>query len=95
MWWLYVGIAVGAVVVGNMLAMNLTHRQMRIALFIGVVHWVLGGLICYVCDAVRIEQKSAQPREKQVWGNAPEKEWHSASDFLYPGGGKSMLPPRY
>ena len=94
-WWLYVGVALGVIAIGNILARDLTHRQIRIALFVGVVHWVLGGLICYVLDAVRIEQKAPPPRAKEVGGIAPEKEWHSASDFLLPGGGKSVLPPRY
>jgi hypothetical protein len=95
LWWIYVGIVCGVVAVINILGRNLSRSQEDIILVIGVVHWVLGGLVCYAFDAVRIEG-AQQPKRKApsgVWQQLSE--WHPPSDFLFPGSRKSFLPPRY
>jgi hypothetical protein len=60
-----------------------------------VLFWLLGGLVCYACDSVQIEK----PRQPAPHDEAPraeqQKEWHAASDFLLPGGRKSLLPPKH
>ncbi len=96
LWWIYVGIICGVVAVINILGRHLSRTQEDIILVIGVVHWVLGGLVCYALDAVRIEGASQQMKRKEpagIWQQLSE--WHPPSDFVFPGNRKSLLPPRY
>jgi hypothetical protein len=94
-WWFYLGVVCGAVALINILGRDLSRTQDRMILLIGAAHWVLGGLVCYACDGVRIE-KLAERLPKDESSRAREQtEWHAASDFLLPGNGKSLLPPRY
>lgn len=95
LWWFYVSVALGAVAIVNILGRDLSRRQERIILFMGVIHWVLGGLVCYVCDSVQIQTSSQKPEQTEVPRVNVLKEWHAASDFLFPGGRKSLLPPKY
>jgi hypothetical protein len=94
LWWFYVGVVCGVVAVANILFRDLTRTQERILLFLGVVHWLLGGLVCWACEGIQTE-RSMQPlsNEKQFQGVAHENEWHAPSDFLFPGGGRTLLPP--
>jgi hypothetical protein len=59
-----VGVACGAVAVVNILSRNLSRTQEDVILVIGAVFWVLGGVVCYACDAIRIEGSSQQPENK-------------------------------
>jgi hypothetical protein len=93
-WWFFVGVFCGAVAVTNILFLHLSRTQDRIALFIGVLFWTLGGLICYACEGIRIERSSQQPIKREPMKVQESQEWHSASDFLFPGSRKSLLPPR-
>jgi|SRR5579863_2004872 len=99
LWWFIVGIVLGAVAVLNILIRDLSRAQERVILIIGVLNWLLGGIICYGCGAIRIEKR---PGERSAAGDsAPvarsplKREWHAASDFLLPGNRKSLLPPKY
>jgi hypothetical protein len=95
LWWFYVGIACGAVAFVNILARDLTRTQARIILAMGVLFWLLGGIVCYACEGIRIEEppKKSPPIEKP--GVEQQKEWHPASDFVFPGHRKRLLPPKY
>jgi hypothetical protein len=93
-WWFYVGIVCGAIAVTNILCRDLSRTQERITLLIGILFWVLGGLICYACEGIRIELPSQQPAKREPMRVRESQEWHSASDFLFPGNRKSLLPPR-
>jgi len=95
LWWLYVGIVCGVVAVVNIFARDVTRLEERIILGIGVWFWLLGGLVCYACDSVQIEKLPKQPRHGEPPRVEQQKEWHAASDFLLPGGRKSLLPPKY
>lgn len=94
-WWVYVGVVCGVVAVVNILGRDLSRKQERIILLIGLAHWVVGGLICYACDAIRIEGSSEEVKSQQPLKRWEGPEWHPASDFLLPGGKKSLLPPKY
>jgi hypothetical protein len=94
-WWLYIGIAIGVVAMGNILGRDLTRSQIKIILFLGVIHWVLGGLVCYARHAIHFEYPSEAAPPDEAPKRQHEKEWHAASTFLLPGGRKSVLPPRY
>lgn len=93
-WWFYVGIVCGVVALTNIFFRHLSETQVKLVLVFGVLHWVMGGVVCYCIDGVKI----APPQETT---HAPEhsdtldREWHSASDFLLPGNRKSILPAAY
>jgi hypothetical protein len=90
-WWFYVGVVCGAVAVTNVLFLDLSRTQDRITLLISLLFWVLGGLVCYASEGIRIERPPQQPIRKDP-AKVPElQEWHSASDFLFPGNRKSLL----
>ena len=61
LWWFYVGVVCGVVALINILSRDLTRIQDRIILVIGVLFWLLGGLICYACDSVQIENHDHRP----------------------------------
>jgi hypothetical protein len=95
LWWFYVGVICGAIAVVTILARDLTRTEERVILVIGVLFWLQGGLVCWAYDSIQIEK----PNQESPRGEPPSveepREWHSASDFLLPGGRKSLLPPKY
>jgi hypothetical protein len=94
-WWFVIGVVCGVVALVNILSRNLTRSQEDVVLILGLIHWILGGLVCYSLDAVRIEQrpaKTAKPNPPSPPRIGDEKEWHFASEFLQPGRRKRLLP---
>ena len=94
-WWFYIGVVCGVVAIVNILNRHLTRTQEEVILLLGVMHWVLGGIACYFYDSVRIEKPIQKLPEGDKATAEPQKEWHAASDFLLPGGGQSLLPPKF
>lgn len=45
----------------NILSRDLTRVQERIILVLGVLFWLLGGLVCYACDSVQIDNHDHSP----------------------------------
>lgn len=94
-WWFYVGVVCGIVALINIFArQDLSTTDVKLVLVFGVLHWVLGGVVCYCLDGVKIVAPDA-PGGKPSHPGAPDTEWHAASDFVLPGNRKSILPPRY
>jgi hypothetical protein len=91
-WWFYLGVAGAVVALANILGRDLTRTQDSINLLVGVAHWVLGGLVCYAYDSIRIEQPPAEQHKSDESPRMARKEWHPASDFVLPGNRKSILP---
>jgi hypothetical protein len=89
-WWFCIGLVCGIVALVNILSRNLTRSQEDVVLALGVINWVLGGIVCYSFDGIRIENPS--PAKKLEIRPDTEKEWHSASEFLQPGRHKHLLP---
>ena len=95
-WWMVLGVVCGIVAVTNILEHSLTRAQEKVLILMGVMNWILGGLICYASEGIRIEKPShptEQSTPKPVLHD--DEEGHAASDFLLPGSGKSLLPPKY
>ena len=90
-WWFYVGVACGAVALVNIMGRDLSRSQEKIILLMGVMHWVLGGLVCYACDGIEIQEPPEQPKPVEPPQLAERVEWHSASDFVLPGSRRSPL----
>lgn len=94
--WFYVGVVCGAIALANIFGRNLSSTAIQWILVIGVLHWVIGGILCYAWDAVRIEMPGRDARKIVPQQRNPSMaEWHYASEFLLPGNRKSLLPPKY
>src|SRR2546423_1135201 len=86
-WWFVIGIVCGIVALANILSRNLTRSQEDIVLVIGAIHWILGGLVCYSFEAIRIERPkpALKPEQPSSESHGDDREWHPPSDFLQPG----------
>jgi hypothetical protein len=93
LWWFYVGVVCGIVAITTLLLRDLTQAQEHVLIFLGIMHWLLGGLVCWACEGIRTENPPLPPVQKQAERTNHEKEWHAASEFLFPGGGHTLLPP--
>src|SRR5215469_1807196 len=94
-WWFYVGIACGIIALANIFLRHLSETQIKLVLVFGVLHWVLGGVVCYCIDGVKIVLPPQPAPQAPATGSMPESEYHCASDFLLPGNRKSILPAAY
>ena len=84
LWWFGVGIGCVVVALVNSFSRDLTRIQDRVVLAIGVLFWLLGGLVCYASDSVQIEGhiRPCMVRCSQRWesvGICP----HHARDSAY------------
>jgi hypothetical protein len=98
LWWFCVGIVCGIIAVVNILTRDLTRLQDHVILIVGAVHWVLGGVVCWAFDGIRIHEIHEPPHRPEHRGSALpaiQVEWHPASDFVLPGSRKIVLPPRH
>src|SRR6266540_2499283 len=88
-WWFELGVLCGAIALANIFGRDLSRAQERVLLILGVLHWLLGGIVCWAFDSVQIRQEPAPPEHQEV-STPRETEWHPASDFLLPGGRQSL-----
>jgi hypothetical protein len=93
-WWFYLGLLGGVVAVVNILGRHLTRTQEETFIIFGVMHWLLGGFVCWALEGIEVQPAPQPPEHHSPTRTAPEKEWHPASDFLLPGSGKRLLPPK-
>lgn len=98
--WMYVGVVCGIIALVNILSRNLSESAVTWILALGVLFWLVGGILCYAWDTVRIEVPSREARKNEKanaarTGNLTQKEWHYASEFVLPGHRKSVFPRRY
>ena len=54
--WMIIGVVCGVVAITNILEHNLTRAQEGILIAVGILNWMLGGLVCYALEGVRIEE---------------------------------------
>ena len=94
LWWFYVGIACGVVALVNVLVRDLTRTQVTVILVIGVLFWLLGGLVCYAYEGIQLVVKQQQHPHHETRKDDDQKEWHPASDFVLPGTQRRFLPPQ-
>src|SRR5215467_8209764 len=93
LWWFYVGIACGVVALVNVLFRDLTRTQETVILAIGVLFWLLGGLVCYAYEGIQLIVKpQQQPPHLETREDDDQKEWRPASDFVLPGTQRRFLP---
>lgn len=94
-WWFGVGVGVGTIALANVIGRDLTRRQDRIILLMGLVHWALGGIICWAFDGIKVGEPGEQPPAQETPQGELQTKWFSPSEFVAPGSRHSILPPRY
>src|SRR5437764_5600755 len=96
-WWLVVGIIGGAIAITNLLAHHVTAAEDRILILMGAAHWVLGGIVCWAFEGVKMESapESSSPAIENSRDSGAATEYHPASDFLLPGRRQSLLRWRH
>ncbi len=95
-WWFYLGLVCGVVALVNILFRDLARTQEKVILIVGILHWVLGGIVCWTFEGIQIDASQRLPDRNQAERrDAVAKEWHPASDFILPGGRRSVLPSKY
>src|SRR5262249_20288475 len=93
LWWFYVGVVCGIVAVSTIFLRDLTRTQEHILIFLGVMHWLLGGLVCWACEGIQTQKPTLPSADTHREAMEEKREWHSASEFLFPGRGHTILPP--
>ncbi len=68
-WWFYVGVVCGVVALANIFFRHFTRTEDEVILLLGVLHWILGGLVCWAWEGVTLE-KPVQGQETQKMGQA-------------------------
>jgi len=93
-WWIGIGVVCGAIALVNIVGHHLSPVQDRVLIMLGAAHWVLGGLVCWAFESVKVEAKE-KPESPAQTRQAAELEYHAASDFVLPGERHSILPWRH
>ena len=57
-WWFCLGVFGGVLALGNIFLLNLTRLDERVILLFGLAHWLLGGLVCWALEGVKLETES-------------------------------------
>jgi hypothetical protein len=66
-WWFYAGIVCGVIALAITFFGHLSETQIKLLLAFGVLHWVLGGVVCYFVEGVKL----VSPRDQAVQPPAP------------------------
>jgi hypothetical protein len=93
-WWVYVGLVGGVVALVNILGRHLTRTEEQTFIIFGVLHWFLGGFVCWALEGIQVQPAPQLPEQQPPARNSSGMEWHPASDFVLPGRGKRLLPPK-
>lgn len=95
--WFWLAVVFGVVALVNILVRDLPRVEDKVVLAVSALFWLIGGVFCYAVDGVQLESKGARRENPRSAGASFREDiaWHAASDFLYPGNRKSLLPPRY
>jgi len=95
LWWFYVGAVCGIVALVNILVRDLSRTQEKIVLVIGLCFWLLGGLVCYGCGSVQIDNGSQQPTHDGASRLHRLKEGHFILGFVLPGHRIRLRSPKH
>jgi hypothetical protein len=93
-WWVYAGLVGGVVALVNILGRHLTRTEEQTFIILGLLHWFLGGFVCWALEGIQVQPPVDLPEQDAPTGSTPAMEWHPASDFVLPGRGKRLLPPK-
>src|SRR5215831_19416136 len=91
-WWFGIGVICGGIALANIFGRDLTPSQDRVLLLIGALHWILGGLVCWAFESVKLQSTEPRREQPQPADTTLAVVWHSPSEFLLPGNHRSLLP---
>ena len=92
LWWFDVGLVIAVVALVNLPFLNLTRTKEQVIFIFCVSNWLLSGLVCWAYESIQ-PGNEVEPRKRAQTAPVPqEREWHSASEFRLPGGGRTLLP---
>jgi hypothetical protein len=95
-WWIYAGIVCGIIALVNILSRDdLSPLDIAMIIGIGALFWGMLGIAAYGYGGVRIIPAPPADHDHVEMRKPPQEEWHAASDFLFPGNRKSLLPPKH
>jgi hypothetical protein len=94
-WWFYLGIAGGIVALVNILGRDLTRSTEHVLLVLGVIHWLLGGLVCWSLEGIQIHVPQPARKISQQVRLGFHEGPHHVSEYVLPGGGKTWLTRKY
>ena len=92
LWWFDVGLAIAAVALVNLPFLNLTRTQEQVIFIFCVLNWLLSGLVCWAYEGIPSGNHVQSQKPVQTTAVPTEREWHSASEFRLPGGGRTLPP---
>ncbi|MEO8597194.1 MAG: hypothetical protein ABI759_28000 [Candidatus Solibacter sp.] len=95
LWWFGFGVICGVIALSEIMGHEFTTAQDKLLLALGAAHWLLGGIVCWAFASVKIEAQRPPASTSKTAPTAPEHFSHPASDFLLPGGRRSLLPWRH
>jgi hypothetical protein len=79
-WWIYIGVVCGIIALVNILFRNLSPLQAAMVIVMGVLFWIIGGIVAYGYGGIVIV-----PMPLPHYSPAKhEEEAHAATDFLFP-----------
>lgn len=83
-WWFFLGVFGGIVGLVNIFVLDLTRYQERVILLIGIVHWLLGAIVCWAWEGVKLgPSKQKSPAHGQPANSvAQEEEQNIAVELL-------------
>src|SRR5690242_20024360 len=96
-WWFYVGVVCGALAIVNILGHHLAGAQDRLLILLGAAHWLLGGIVCWAFDGIRVQREERPQQQSAPQQVQPDHslEFYPPSQFLLPGNRRSLLPWRH
>ncbi len=71
-WWFCLGVICGGAALVNIFFRELTRVQDRVILFVGVVFWLLGGLVCWAWEGIQLQSTDAAGKPVPEVLNKPE-----------------------
>jgi len=81
-WWICLGVICGGVALINIFFRDLTRAQDRVILFVGVVFWLLGGLVCWAWEGVQLHKINGEAAGKPAPDVLDKPEQQLSSELI-------------
>jgi hypothetical protein len=88
-WWFCLGVICGAVALINIFFRDLSRMQEKVILFVGVVHWLLGGLVCWAWEGIKLD-KAMEAASKPASEIEGQLEPDAASNVVIQAHGQAL-----
>jgi hypothetical protein len=92
-WWFCLGIFGGIIALGNIFFLDLTHLEVKVILFFGLAHWLLGSLVCWAWEGVKLEPEKPVANAVRTSVLAEKQEQNIAAELIRRQ--NRLVPPRH